>query len=189
MPLEIEIKSRVDSHEPLIAMLKGLPAKYAGRVLETNRLYDNADGSLRREGRGLRLRSCRVLDGPARSSTLTYKGPMRESALKQREEVEIEVGDVDGMARLLQSLGYQERVLFEKRRESWAVDDCKVELDELPRIGRFVEIEGPSETSVLHVMARLNLSPDKCTRKTYVELIAESQPLQGSGLLVARFTA
>ena len=188
MPLEIEIKAQVDSHEPVRRQLQAAGAEYLGCVVEVNRLFDNADGSLRREGRGLRLRCCRVLDGPARAATLTYKGPLRDSPLKSREAVEFEVNEVDAMGRLLQSLGYLELVLFEKRRESWRMGNCKIELDELPRIGCFVEIEGPDEAAILSVMSRLNLSIELSIRKSYVELLAESHPLRGDGPLVVRFT-
>jgi|CXWL01.1.fsa_nt_gi adenylate cyclase class 2 len=195
MPLEIEIKARVDSHEPVRRQLQAAGAEYIGRVIEVNRFFDNADCSLRRQGRGLRLRSCdtgtankAAEGGCPPSATLTYKGPLRESPLKTREEVELDVSDVDAMARLLQSLGYQERVLFEKRRESWRFGGCHVELDELPRIGCFVEIEGPDEAAILRVMSRLNLSTDQSIRKAYVELLAEAQPSPGDGPLVVRFT-
>ena len=49
---------------------------------------------------------------------------------------------------------------------------CTVELDELPEIGSFVEVEGPSDEDVIDVQRRLGLADAKPIGPTYAELVA-----------------
>ena len=72
---------------------------------------------------------------------------------------------------LLERLGYLTMIQFEKRRESYHLDDCRVELDEMPHLGTFVEIEGPSESSVIKVRGRLQLSDRPMQKSSYVSML------------------
>src|SRR5690606_38713671 len=114
------------------------------QVMETNLFFDTPDRSLQSADRGLRLRVNRNIDTDECSIVITHKGPRREGAFKARQETELRVGDADDAAALLEALGFVRTLTFEKRRERWELDGCGVELDELPRIGSFVEIEGSS---------------------------------------------
>jgi adenylate cyclase class IV len=98
--IELECKVAVDSHEPVRTWLREAGAKYVGRVLETNRLFDRADRSLMSGGCGLRVRSVEILDGAGPQSTLTLKGPLQAGVYKRREEIEVAVGDGEATVRL-----------------------------------------------------------------------------------------
>jgi adenylate cyclase class 2 len=172
MPVELECKISVASHDEVRERLRAEGAQYEGRVLETNRLFDREDGSLRRTDRGLRLRSVVTLDGDAPGATLAFKGPREGGGFKQREEIEVEVSDPTSTASLLGALGYAQCVAFEKRRETWRLGSCTVELDELPRLGCFVEIEGSDEPTIRSAMAALGLSEDRHVRESYVTMMA-----------------
>jgi len=65
MHLETEAKFRVEWHEPVRMRLEAAGATFHGRVLETNRLFDRPDGSLRQAGCGLRIRSADGQGGPS----------------------------------------------------------------------------------------------------------------------------
>ena len=54
--------------------------------------------------------------------------------------------DDDAIDAAFAALGYSRVLSFEKRRESWKLGGCNVELDELPHLGTFVEIEGPERS-------------------------------------------
>ena len=60
---------------------------------------------------------------------------------------------------------------FEKRRETLELDGCKVELDELPHLGSFVEIEGPDEEAVLRVREKLGLADRPIVKTSYIALL------------------
>src|SRR5690242_10767962 len=146
MGIEIEAKFRVDEamRGRVRARLEELGARRMGDVLETNIFFDTKDGALRRADKGLRLRRNHDVQSGRDLFVLTYKGPKTAAKFKTREEIEVEVGTGD-LGEVLARLGYGEMLSFEKRRESWKLNECTVELDELPRLGFFVEIEGPGE--------------------------------------------
>ncbi|MEK6642867.1 MAG: class IV adenylate cyclase [Planctomycetota bacterium] len=187
MPDEIESKIRVTGHDPIRQRLRQSGAEYLGRVLETNRLFDDSNGSLLDNGCGLRVRACDLLDGAARSATLTYKGPMREGVFKKRVEVEVAISDAAAMMEILGSLGFHPRIVFEKRRESWRFKGCAVELDEVPNLGLFVEVEGPDEESIHSVLSGLGLDALASIRTSYVTMLVSGEKPEGGMPFEFRF--
>jgi adenylate cyclase class IV len=83
------------------------------------------------------------------------------------------------MAAILGGLGLTEVFSYEKRRTAWHVADCEVVLDELPRLGWFVEVEGPSEESVLARLADLGLAGEPIIREAYMTLLSEHAARSG----------
>src|SRR5262245_45370769 len=185
--MERECKVAVESHDPVRSRLRAAGGAYTGRVLETNRLLDRADGSLQREGRGLRVRTAVALDGNTPPATVTMKGPMQSSVYKLREEIEVEVADGEATVDLLKALGYEPHIVFEKRRESWQLGRCRVELDELPGLGCFVEIEGPDDATIRAVAEKLGVDDRQSIRESYAALIASRAGPGRSVPLVVRF--
>ena len=180
MGLEIEAKLKVESHEGVRAKLVDARAVCIGSVLESNHLFDRPDGSLRTAGCGLRVRSCVAISGEAPAPTLTYKGPRLASEFKCRQEIEIAVDDAGCAEAILESLGFVPILQFEKRRESWRLDDCLIELDEVPYLGTFVEIEGPDAPSVRRMRETLGLQNNTSIRESYIALLVSY--CQGHGL-------
>jgi predicted adenylyl cyclase CyaB len=76
------------------------------------------------------------------------KGPRQKAQFKMREETEFSADDSGAVRKMLENLGYQLTLSFEKRRETWAFSGCEVALDELPYLGTYVEIEGKSASDV-----------------------------------------
>lgn len=172
MGLELEAKIPVDAHDAVRSRLAAAGAERLGRVLETNHLFDRVDGGLRRAGCGLRVRVCRALDGGADTpATLTFKGPRQPGAIKRREELETTVGDPRAIIATLSALGFTEQVRFEKRRETWRLEDCLVELDEVPYLGRFVEIEGEDETGIRRIQEALGLGGEPTLTDSYISML------------------
>ncbi len=187
MAEELECKIRVESHEAIRERLRDSGATYIGRVCETNRLFDNDDASLLAADCGLRVRTVRVLDGEGPAASLTYKGPRQASDLKRREELESAVTDPEAVAAILAALGFSERVLFEKRRESWRLAECQVELDELPALGLFVEIEGPSAPAVTAAIAQIGLADEPLIAESYIALLIAQSDESGPAGRTFRF--
>lgn len=193
MAIELECKIAVPSHLGLADRLLAAGAMRVGLVLETNRLFDNDQKTLLAAGCGLRVRDVQVLDGDdsLKTATLTFKGRVTAGPFKRREEIELPIGDAASMAQLLQALGYRPWIAFEKRRESWrlsssispsagvrpprapSADECKIELDELPMLGCFVEVEGPTDAAIRGALAVLKLDPADSILRGYPALIAE----------------
>lgn len=173
MSVELEAKIKVDSHEPIRSALAAAGGQRVGRVLETNHIFDNADRTLLAGGCGLRVRESRAETGDGTSATMTYKGVKLPGPLKQREEIEIAINDAEAGRNLLERLGFVEVLCFQKRRESWRLGECLIELDEVPHLGLYVEIEGPDEPAVRRAQEALGLAGRQTIRRSYVSLLVE----------------
>jgi adenylate cyclase, class 2 len=187
MPLEIEIKLRLASHELVRQRLVALGAAHHGAVRETNIFFDRPEGSLRAADSGLRVRLTAPLASPpgpghaedenpesrSTEALLTFKGPAAATGLRAREAFDLHVRPGEQIVPLLEALGFQQQLLFEKDRDSWRLDDCLVELDTLPVFGCFLEIEGPSEEAVRAVQGQLGLAGLVGERDSYSKMVGE----------------
>lgn len=181
MAAEIEAKMKVESFDALRDRLKGLDARRIDKVLETNTFFDTPEGSLAREGKGLRVRHSRDLKSGKSRYVVTFKGPQQAGELKNREEIEFEASDGQTAAELLGAIGFQTILSFQKRRETWELEDCEVVLDELPILGSFVEIEGPDDGAVMGLRQKLGLADRQLIRTGYATMLAEHLKGTGSG--------
>lgn len=174
MGVEIEAKMRLTSRELMVEKLEKIGASFVAELSETNSYFDTADGELKSTDQGLRTRIEVINAGTAKEqivTTITHKGPRAHGALKSRDETELVVDNARDAARLLGALGYHHVLTFEKRRTRYVLDDCRVELDELPVIGSFVEIEGPSEAKVLAVREKLGMGNSPVIKSSYIAML------------------
>ncbi len=170
---EIEAKFKVDGHETIRDRLKQADAAFVGRYVEKNHILDSVDGLLRRSQCGLRVRIMQTVEGEPVPTMVTYKGPPKPGPFKQREEIETAVGDSRRMLPLLEALGFKTVMEYCKRRERWVLGTCHVELDEVPMLGWFVEIEGPHEQAVAAARRALGLDALEIEKRTYVGMLAD----------------
>ena len=171
MSWETELKLRVSSHDPVRERLRQHGAVSAGKVLEVNDIFDRPNGALRRRGVGLRIRTVRAETGGGESTIFTVKGARVPGALKTREEVEFPVPNAETATRAMNLLGFVRVLRYQKRRESWRLGECLVELDEPPHIGLFVEIEGPTEADVTEAKSELGLASAETITKSYIHML------------------
>jgi len=169
--IERELKFRVGSHEPIRRRLQEAGATFLSRGIEWNQIFDRPDGRFRAAGCGLRIREFRPVDGGNSVTTLTFKGPVMTGAVKTREEIEFQVSDARAAEAFFQRLGFVPILQYEKRRESWKLGDCRVELDEPAAIGLFVEVEGPSDSAVEDARRRLGLLHESSEPNSYVGML------------------
>ena len=171
MPVEIEAKMAVPDLGVIRERLRALGGQPAGRTLETNTFFDTEDRSLLAADEGLRLRRNLDAETGADEHVITYKGPRQHGLLKSRDEVEVTVANSEDAVQLFERLGYLRMLAFEKRRESWRLGGYKVELDELPYLGSYVEVEGPGDEAVLRVREQLGLSDRPIVKSSYVAML------------------
>jgi adenylate cyclase class 2 len=163
-PVETELKIPI---EDLAAVRARLEARGAHQIhpaqREINLLLDGPAGEITATGRVLRLR--RIGD----RSRLTLKGPATFAGnIKSREELEIEVSDLEALAAILARLGFEPVLRYEKDRETWRTSGVTVTLDHTP-IGDFVELEG-SAGQLEAAAAELGLDVDSAVRGSYSDL-------------------
>jgi adenylate cyclase class 2 len=150
MAHEIEVKFKVDSHRPIRRAINSLGAKYVATIVQEDSYYDTPDQALLANQSGLRVREIKVLRSapgarPNGQPILTYKGPLQVGRkAKVRREIETPLETPDSIKQILQALGHHLILSCQIRRTSYRLGRCLIELDELPLLGTFVEVEGPS---------------------------------------------
>jgi adenylate cyclase class 2 len=171
MCVEIEAKLKVDSLQEIADKLTALGAEFLQEQMQTDYYFDDANTTLTKTDRCLRLR--RQLTGRDERTFLTYKGAKEKDEFKKRREIEFEVTDADSAEKLLSEIGYDRALVVEKKRRAWRFRKCGVVLDELPSLGNFVEIEGPDSQTITDVQRELGLTELPHIPRSYASLMAE----------------
>lgn len=161
---EVEVKFYLSNLPAFEQRLKMAGAELiAPRVHELNLRYDTPDDALTRAHRVLRLRQ-------DQRAIMTYKGPAEPGQpVSVRQEIEIEVSNFTSAAHLLEALGYQVMIMYEKQRTSYDLLNVRVTLDELP-FGDFVEIEGPDAESIQAAAKVVDLDWNARSVESYLSL-------------------
>ena len=173
MPVEIEAKMKLEGIDEIETRLREFGATLAADLLEVNTFFDTLRGDLKAADEGLRVRLEKATDGGHVSATITHKGPRAHGKIKTRSETEVSVGNARAAAELLTALGFVSVLSFEKRRHRWKLDGCNVELDTLPYLGHFVEIEGPSEQAVMDVRRKLGCEHLSMISASYISMLVD----------------
>ena len=163
---EVEVKFYVNNSAAVEKKLRSEGANLVQvRILELNLRFDTPTGSLTKGGRVLRLRQ------EARA-VMTYKGPsLLDQQVSMRQEIEFNVSDFTAARHLLEALGFQVAVIYEKYRTTYVIDRVEIVIDEMP-FGDFVEIEGPEPDSIQAVAQKLGLNWENRSTDSYIGLFS-----------------
>jgi adenylate cyclase class 2 len=139
--LEIEVKFLLGDFGELRDRLLKLGAEIkTPRTYERNFIFDNVWQGLARQGKLLRLRQ----DAGAR---MTYKGGspyQANSEVRVREEIEVGVEDFARTVAILERIGFERQLVYEKYRETFSFGKIEAVIDEMP-FGNFIELEGAED--------------------------------------------
>ncbi|MCP4376952.1 MAG: class IV adenylate cyclase [bacterium] len=179
MSHEIETKFKVADFRAVRKRLAGLDAVYLGTDLQTDAYYDTPERQLLAEDKGLRIRRTRRLrsissagDKPDTRPLLTFKGPADgNERAKIRREIQTRIDSHEAVDEILDALGLKATLTVQKKRASYRLGSCLIELDELPVIGRFIEIEAPSPKQIEASRIKLDIQSEPCTDH-YITLLA-----------------
>jgi adenylate cyclase class 2 len=179
VPIEIEKKFRLTpkQREEVLQRLAKIGAKRKGEEFEVNTLYA---GEGLEPGRSvLRLRQI------GKRGILTFKErfPTRSSIKHQRED-ETSLGDPVAMGMILEALGFETALVYEKRRETWTLGKTEIVIDELP-FGWFMEIEG-AEQDIRDIESKLAIKRLRAELATYPQLTLKHGRECG-GVIESRF--
>jgi adenylate cyclase class 2 len=177
MYIEIEAKLKVDSFKGIEKRLKALGAEFLRERLHTDAYFDDEKSSLRKSDSAMRLRH--QLIGRRDQVVITYKGPRRKGRFKQRQEIQFEVGDAELAEMFLVAIGYKRTLVYQKKRRVWHYRDCEIALDELPLLGKFIEIEGPGAQRIAAVQKKLGLDDLPHIHESYAVLMRKMLRLLG----------
>lgn len=171
MAIEIEAKMRLVRIDETEERLRSLGGSFHCEIAEDNTFFDTVGNVLKASDQGLRVRVERAGEPVVETVTITHKGPRAHGKLKSRVETEARVRSLAEASDLLGALGYQRVLMFEKRRRRWLLDGCRVELDSLPLLGDFIEIEGPSESAVIAVREKLGMGGTPLIHASYISML------------------
>lgn len=179
MAIEIEKKFILsnDQREQVLENLKELGAEYIREDFEENTLYN---GGILDEKRAV-LRVRKIGD----KTVLTYKQRIENAAdVKQQIEYETVVEKAEEMEKIIESLGFNKVLIYEKRRQTWHFRAVEIVLDELP-FGQYMEIEG-SITAIVEAEMLLDIENLAVENETYPHL-TQRFGVQKEKLIEARF--
>lgn len=179
MSVEIEKKFILSAgqSESVIENLKQFGAKYVGEDLEENILY--ASRVLETKNAILRIRKIKG------KTVLTYKQQIEnDSNIKHQTEFETVVEKADELEHIVEALGLEKILIYEKRRQIWSFRQVEIVLDELP-FGQYMEIEG-SITAIAEAEMLLELENFQVELETYPQLTRRFG-VQKEKLIEARF--
>jgi len=200
------VKVRAD-HDEVRDRLADIDATRVRRVRQVDTYYDAPHRDFAETDEALRIRRETVADGtngsdgerrvdddgvdaaahgsPDTETRITYKGPLVETESKTREEFETAVADGDAAESILGGLGFSPAATVEKDREFFSVDGYTVTLDDVARVGEFVEVEREVAEAGIEtaregahaVLRELGFDPDEQIRTSYLGLLLRSQDL------------
>ena len=81
----------------------------------------------------------------------------------------MEVSDLDTARAILEGLGFELMLVYEKYRSAYMLGDVEISLDEMP-FGNFCEVEGPDIESIKNAAALLDLDWEKRSTLSYLAL-------------------
>jgi adenylate cyclase class 2 len=169
--LEIEIKAPCPDLDSVEGELLRNGARRIRVLRQTDTYYAHPVRDFARTDEALRIR--RDESGPV----VTYKGPKVDSQTKTREEVEVGVGDADGMALIFEKLGFRAAVKVIKVRTEYEYRGAIVALDRVEGLGSYVELEmrgndpDQGRRQLQTLMKELGVEGNE--RRSYLELLLE----------------
>jgi len=133
--MEVEVKARCDDIDVVEARAMALGARFEKDVEQSDIFLSHPSRDFGKTDESLRMRWVRD------RCYLTYKGPRMKGLVKAREEIELEVGDGEGLLAALERLGFRKVGEVTKIRRILRLDDADICLDDVEDLGTFVEVE------------------------------------------------
>lgn len=179
MPIETEKKYRLTAEQraSVIEELRSINAEYCGEDFEENLIFGGV--YLDETAAVLRIRRTE------NRNTLTYKKRIFDGAPVKRQIEYEAVFAADGqLTEIVENLGLECRLIYEKRRKTWRIDNVEIVLDELP-FGSFMEIEG-SLTEIRRIEMMIGAEDYEVEHGTYPSLTGMYGVVK-DGITEARF--
>jgi adenylate cyclase class 2 len=140
MAEEIELKFFVKDYNKTINTVLPI-AKFKKSAYEITIMYDDSNKTLFKDDARLRLRRIVNLKNKEETCELSYKKPKTREGIKVEEEDEVKVSSFVEMKNILEKQGFSVVSSYERIRDTFESDDCKITVDSFP-FGELLEIEG-----------------------------------------------
>jgi predicted adenylyl cyclase CyaB len=171
----VEIKARIPSVPGLLAMMKPLGAEGPVDVMRQTDTYFSAAA-----GR-LKLREINSAGG-ARGELIFYRRPDRRGPKLSEYEI-LEFADTTGLKKLL-SAALGVLAVVRKERTLYRIGITRIHLDQVERLGNFVELEvvlpqdatvEMGESTARQIMHNLKIEDADLVDRSYLDLVLEAR--------------
>jgi len=166
----IEIKARVNSLSHVRAIAAEIATDYVGVMEQTDTFFHCPNGRLK------------VREVPGRRAELIAYHRADSATARSSDYTLVQIDDSSGLiAALKRTLGV--RQIVRKRREVFLHHNVRIHLDEVERLGEFVELEsvvsaGVDEATAMarlnELMARFDIHSDDLLAGAYADMLAEN---------------
>ena len=184
MKFEVEQKFRVPGFGEVEQKLKELSANFKSPIAQVDCYYAHPTRDFRITDEAFRVRST------GNTNCITYKGPKVDLATKTRRELELPLPDGEDYRQqfglLLEQLGFRAVAEVHKVRRKafvdWEGSQIEVSLDDVARVGTYVELElTASDAEVEQMKQRIQslakrLMLTDSERRSYLSLLLEGSP-------------
>lgn len=159
--IEIEIKFKIKDLLELEKKIISEGGKELHKdIFQKTIRMDTSEESLIKRGVFLRVR-----DGEKKIMTVKSNLSGNDERFKERQELEIEVSDVDMAEGMMTELGFTKKWIMEKYRTEYELYGTILALDRLP-FGNYLEIEGDKD-SIEEAIKILGLENEERITSTY----------------------
>jgi adenylate cyclase class 2 len=181
MKYEVEQKFPVQDFGEMERKLVALGGEFASAIEQVDRYFAHPARDFAKTDEALRIRRT------GEENRITYKGPKLDLQTKTRQELELPLPPgrqaAEDFSSLLHALGFRRVAeVFKRRRKlhfSWQGFEVEASLDEVERVGRFVELEivadhqrlDAARESLLALAKELGL--ETIERRSYLELLLD----------------
>lgn len=179
--IEVEIKVSIkdENSEKLLKKVLDLGFQKTETKEQIDTYFNGIDRDFQITDEALRIRRSKNIDSNEEQTYVTYKGKKLDGISKTREEIEVEVLEMDSMYKIFEKLGFKPVEPVRKMREIYQNGDIEVSFDNVDDVGKYLEIEKvvPSNAEregalleLLDLLKSLNISTDKLEKRSYLEL-------------------
>lgn len=169
---ETEIKlalGDMDKEDFIDTCLKKFPELIRSESFQRDTYYDTLDMQLQSKDFVVRVREHNGIAYVALKSPRIYLSEF----VQKRIELEFVVNDIDNIINQIRSQDLKPIAVIEKKRITLKGNDFVIEVDELPYIGSFIEIESKSVDKVDEIYEKLHIEKLEKVKRNYGELLDE----------------
>lgn len=139
--IEVEVKAHVNEFNSVKIKLDEIGAKKTTIEHQKDTYFNNPQyRDFEKTDEALRIRNTTVNNGKSKI-ILTYKGAKLDEVSKTRKEIEVDVADAKNTSLILENLGFKPAADVEKERTTYLFNEFIISLDNVYKVGNFVEIE------------------------------------------------
>ena len=163
MQTDQQVKYELQDFNRFIKKLRDESSIFIGGNFELTIRYDYDDLRLSNKGIFIRTKT-----GFKNVLTIKEKEDNNEGDYFQRNKREIEIESTNDLEYILEKIGLTNKLIMEKYRLLWKIDDMYICIDELP-FGIYLEIKGTSK-QINSVLKKFDLKKSKAINETYWDI-------------------